>query len=655
MKYRKEIDGLRTLAVLPVMLFHAGFQTFSGGFVGVDVFFVISGYLITTILITEIENNNFSIINFYERRARRILPALFFMMLVCLQFSILWFMPQDFQDFSQSLIAVSLFSSNFLFWQTSGYFELSAELKPLLHTWSLAIEEQYYLIFPLFLMLTWKISKRFTIHILIIVFIASLAIAQWGSIAKPAATFYLLPTRGWELLLGSFIAFYIYKNPHSLQRNSSVRWEKEISEFGGILGIGMVLYAIFSFNKNTPFPSLYTLLPTIGASLIIIYANQANLAGRFIGNKFFVFIGLISYSAYLWHQPLFAFIKYKTGEEISKFEAISIIILSIIIAFFSWRYIERPFRDKNKFTRNQIFALWVGGSFLFCTIGLFGIINNGFPNRFLIRDQSMIELIKINDLYGYYKYAEVVRYGKCHSVPFSSLEANGCFDIREKNIMLWGDSYAASLYSGFNFIRNKYYQNYGIIQVTDGNSPPFFIEGITDDGKSVIESNNNRIKIAEKLQPQIVVISWMIDGSNKLDTPELAFNELNITIKKILQISKNSKIIIIGPFPKWAGTLQKQLVEYNLKTGKIPPKFMTYGLIQSSREWDNFFKEKFMEFSKINNNITYISSQDYLCNKKGCLTIIGDSMTDISAVDWGHLTINGSIYLGKKIGNLIFN
>ncbi len=178
MNYRREIDGLRALAVLSVILFHAGFETFSGGFVGVDVFFVISGYLVTTIILAELEQGSFSILNFYERRARRILPALFLVMLVCVPFAWFWLLPSDMKDFSQSLVAVSVFASNILFWRESGYFDTAAELKPLLHTWSLAVEEQYYVLFPLFLMLFWRLGKRSILVMLGLVFVASLDVAE---------------------------------------------------------------------------------------------------------------------------------------------------------------------------------------------------------------------------------------------------------------------------------------------------------------------------------------------------------------------------------------------------------------------------------------------------------------------------------------------
>ena len=199
MKYRAEIDGLRALAVVPVILFHAGFELFSGGFVGVDVFFVISGYLITTILIEDIDNNRFSIVNFYDRRARRILPALFFVMLVCIPFAWMWMLPNQMNDFAKSLVAVTLFASNILFWRESGYFDAAAEEKPLLHTWSLAVEEQYYLLFPIFLILAWRFGKNRVFWMIVLMAAISLLLSEWGWRNQTTANFYLAPTRAWEL------------------------------------------------------------------------------------------------------------------------------------------------------------------------------------------------------------------------------------------------------------------------------------------------------------------------------------------------------------------------------------------------------------------------------------------------------------------------
>lgn len=374
MDYRREIDGLRALAVMPVILFHAGFDAFSGGFVGVDVFFVISGYLITTIILVELEQGKFSIVNFYERRARRILPALFFVMLACIPFAWFWLLPSDMKDFAESLVAVSIFASNILFWSESGYFDAAAELKPLLHTWSLAVEEQFYVLFPLFLILFWRLGRLWILFMLGLLFVASLALAQWGAYIKPAAAFYLLPTRGWELLIGAFAAFYLSKPKHK-------EYSKAIDELGGWFGLALILYAIFAYSKATPFPGFYALVPTLGTVLIILFATEQTTIGKFVGNKVFVGIGLISYSAYLWHQPLFAFARQRSFTEPSHTVFLALSILALILAYLSWKYVEAPFRSRVNYSRSQIFALSFILSMGFVLFGFYGLKDNGFQSR----------------------------------------------------------------------------------------------------------------------------------------------------------------------------------------------------------------------------------------------------------------------------------
>jgi peptidoglycan/LPS O-acetylase OafA/YrhL len=351
MKYRSEIDGLRVIAVIPVILFHAGLSTFSGGFVGVDVFFVISGYLITTIILSEMEQGKFSLLAFYERRARRILPALFLVMLVSLPFAWFWLLPKDMKDFSQSLVAVSSFSSNFLFWRESGYWDTASELKPLLHTWSLAVEEQYYVLFPLFLMLMWNYRKRWILGAFILIAGTSLATAQWGAYYKPSAAFYLLPTRGWELAIGAGIAFYFLYRKQAIRTLLS---HKLIDEVLGLLGLMMIGYGIFVFDETTPFPGFYALVPTIGAGLIILFSSSQTMVGRLLGSKPLVALGLISYSAYLWHQPLLAFTRHgRHGMivDLSEMTYAIIAFLSFPFAYLSWKYVEQPFRNGNGLSR----------------------------------------------------------------------------------------------------------------------------------------------------------------------------------------------------------------------------------------------------------------------------------------------------------------
>ena len=373
MKYRAEIDGLRALAVMPVILFHAGFEWFSGGFVGVDVFFVISGYLIATILIEDLENNRFSIVNFYERRARRILPALFFVLAACLPFAWLWLTPTDLKDFGASLVAVSFFSSNILFWLESGYFSTAAELKPLLHTWSLAVEEQYYILFPIFLMLTWRMGVKWILILLSMAFFLSLGVAEWGAYNRPSASFFLLPTRGWELLVGVFAAFYLQHNTH-LKSNS-------VNQILSLLGFGMIVYSIIAFDETTPFPSLYALIPTIGTGLLILCAVPKTFIHKLLSLKFIVGIGLISYSAYLWHQPLLAFTRHRLLGEVSDLILIILCVASLVMAWFSWRFVEKPFRNKQTFLQKHIFLLSLVGIICFGAIGLLLHANKGFTDR----------------------------------------------------------------------------------------------------------------------------------------------------------------------------------------------------------------------------------------------------------------------------------
>ncbi|MCR2746954.1 acyltransferase family protein [Limnobacter parvus] len=363
MDYRREIDGLRALAVLPVILFHAGFETFSGGFVGVDVFFVISGYLITTIIITELDANRFSLVNFYERRARRILPVMFLVMLVCIPFAWIILPAAELTNFSKSLAAVPLFVSNFFFWGAGGYFETAAELKPLLHTWSLAVEEQYYVLFPLFLMFFWRRGKRRLLTLLGVFFIASLALAQWGVYAKPTAAFFLLLTRGWELLIGAFAAFYLSNMDDKTPNHN-------FHEIAGSFGLLLIFYSVFFYNKATSFPGFYALVPTIGTLLIIVFARQGTIVANLIGNKIFVGIGLVSYSAYLWHQPVFAFVRY-VNPQVDYIFRLLLILFVFFLSYFSWKYVENLFRSKLYLDRKSIFIFSSLTGGLFVLFGLF--------------------------------------------------------------------------------------------------------------------------------------------------------------------------------------------------------------------------------------------------------------------------------------------
>jgi len=337
LQYRREIDGLRACAVVAVILFHAGFETFSGGYIGVDVFFVISGYLITSIILSDLQNNKFLLGDFYRRRARRILPALAVVLCACIPLSWLTMVPFQIEDFAQSLIATLGFGSNVLFWIESGYFQPEAELKPLLHTWSLAVEEQFYVLFPLLMLLLRRFGRTILVVFLILVLFASLLLSSFWIERSPAAAFYLLPSRAWELLLGALLACSaIYK--------VSIRTTPSVRECLAMTGCVLILAPIFIYDEETPFPGLTAIAPTLGAVLIIANAHQDTAIGRLLGWKPLVTLGLMSYSAYLWHQPLFAYHKIHFGLDASIWARILILAATMCLSFLTWRCVEIPFR-----------------------------------------------------------------------------------------------------------------------------------------------------------------------------------------------------------------------------------------------------------------------------------------------------------------------
>lgn len=390
MKYRREIDGLRAVAVIPVILFHAGFDIFSGGYVGVDVFFVISGYLITCILLDELERGDFLIARFYERRARRILPALFVVMLACLPFAYMWMLPSQLKDFAQSVAAVVIFASNVLFWREDGYFAAAAEMKPLLHTWSLAVEEQYYLLFPLFLLLLWRFGRQRVFWSVVAVAVLSLLLAEWGWRNTPRANFYLAPTRVWELLAGSICAFLTVGR---VQMSSNVL---------SITGLAMIVGAIFAYSGSTPFPSVYTLVPVVGTGLVVLFATEGTLVARLLGLRGFVGIGLISYSAYLWHQPLFAFARLRSLTEPSHFLMAALAVAALLLAWATWRFVERPFRKRDRsepMTQQSVFALSGAIGAIFVAIGVAGHLQNGnIFHKFDPRNVDMLQQMQAGNI-----------------------------------------------------------------------------------------------------------------------------------------------------------------------------------------------------------------------------------------------------------------
>jgi peptidoglycan/LPS O-acetylase OafA/YrhL len=455
LKYRAEIDGLRALAVVPVILFHAGFELFSGGFVGVDVFFVISGYLITTILIEDIENKRFSIVNFYERRARRILPALTVILLVSTLMSYLVLYPTDFEEYSKSLLSVVLFASNIFFWSESDYFATAAELTPLLHTWSLAVEEQYYVLFPIFLILAWRFGKNRVFWMIVVMTAISLLLSEWGWRNQATANFYLAPTRAWELFAGSIAAFIVQKQ--GVQKNNLL----------ATLGLAAIIFSIFFYDETTPFPSVYALVPVLGVVLLVLYADKETVAAKLLSTRGFVGIGLISYSAYLWHQPLMALYRRKVGIELSQIESLCLIFLVFLLSVLTWKYVENPFRKREVINRKVIFLSSITSLVFLSAIAVAIYTTNGASFRFQLPSPPQ-------------KWADIKCHGSVRVAQYDD-ELGECLGLgapeSSGDIYLLGDSHAAQITFALRQVAKARNVNFYFINTESGDDFPYsFLE-----------------------------------------------------------------------------------------------------------------------------------------------------------------------------------
>lgn len=337
MKYRAEIDGLRSLAILPVVAFHAGIERLSGGFTGVDVFFVISGYLITTIILGELGTGSFSILEFYKRRILRILPALAVVLLATAVAAWAIMLPNEFRATGKSVVATALFLSNVYFWQTSGYFADAAELKPLLHTWSLAVEEQFYVFFPLMLMVVARFMRRRFVLWIALMMAASFLLCVVMTPRQPTAAFFLLPTRIWELGLGALIAA---GGVPALGDRPRAR------DALALAGVGLIAFGVLTLTEADPFPGWNALYPVLGAGLVIAY-GAGTRAGRLLSTAPLVYVGKISYSLYLWHWPVIVFYRMTRSGPFGALDIAVVLALSWLLADLSYRFVEQPFRSRD--------------------------------------------------------------------------------------------------------------------------------------------------------------------------------------------------------------------------------------------------------------------------------------------------------------------
>ena len=432
-KYRPEIDWLRALAILPVIIFHAGLGC-PGGFVGVDIFFVISGFLITRLIFQEIQDGSFSLAMFWERRLRRIFPALCAMVFATLVAGWFLYLPGDFSLLAKSVAAQAVLASNFFFWQKQGYFSAGLDKNPLLHTWSLAVEEQFYLLFPLFLIFLARL-KRFPLRpIIVCCALASFALSVAGSYKSPSATFYLLPTRAWELMIGVLLAVMPVKV-------SSRAW---LNQTAALSGLGLTLGPIFYYNSGMRFPGLAALPPCLGAALMIGSSGEKpTLVSRLLAWPPIVFIGLISYPLYLWHWPLLGFSTYSSLTPLSGWARAGLLLASSVLAVASWKWIETPFRARVICSRRtQVFAL-AGGATLTLLL-LAGAIfwRRGVPGRL------PAQVVRFDNCRTNFGFRNEITPQEAAAGRFAELGAQNASQPVET--LLWGDSHAMAAASALD-------------------------------------------------------------------------------------------------------------------------------------------------------------------------------------------------------------
>ncbi len=658
--YRPEIDGLRAIAVGAVVLYHAqisifGEKTFKGGFIGVDIFFVISGYLITSIILKElITTGSFSFKYFYERRIRRILPALLLVMLVSLPFAWMYFIPSSFIDFSKSILYSLGFSSNFYFhYSGQEYGATDGLLKPFLHTWSLSVEEQFYILFPIVLLIIFNYCRKYLIHILILGFIISLGLSEWSSRNYPSISFYFLHTRMWELLTGSILAYFEI----TLGRRSKQKTLNLILPGIGLLLIG---HSIIYFNDKIFHPSFFTLSPIIGVSLIIWFSNPSEIITKILSTKLFVGIGLISYSLYLWHFPIFAFARTINFSQGDIFKKILLGIITLIISILSYFLIERPSRNKkNKF--KVIFS----GIIIFISILIifnYKIIQEeAYKNRFpeILQknfggSEKQRALLKNSD-------GEICDSGDIKRCKFNTSS--------NKKIYIVGDSHMGSIM--FDLKNRVVKKNYQFI-TSILPACMFFPDFDLVENNTIKTCNNNYFselqQILSKEKNSIIIFGGRlpvylsnyyfdnqeggVEGrkfSSKYISKNKEYDTIQSSFKnEVLKLSKNNKIILIYPIPAVGWDPNKKI--WLNRENKFSKTFNLIKITTSYEVYKNRTKSSFELLDSIKNqNIYRVYPHSLFCNntvKDRCIT---HTQKDIFYSDDDHPSYKGAEMINELV------
>jgi peptidoglycan/LPS O-acetylase OafA/YrhL len=606
-RYRPDIDGLRAIAVLLVVMFHAFPQAMRGGFVGVDIFFVISGFLITGIVARELDQQRFSLLGFYNRRIRRIFPALIVVLCVVLVLGWLWMLPAAYAQLSADVFASAAFFANIALLLQSGYFDVEAARKPLLHLWSLGIEEQFYLFWPLILML----AARLRLSLLTVACVLGLAsfalnVALIGS--NPVATFYLPVTRAWELLAGAALACgWIKLNQGAIASN----WRAGI-------GISLVAIAAAALDTSSAFPGWWAVLPVLGGALLLSAPNAWGCR-HVLANPMMVRVGLISYPLYLWHWPLLVFFALIKFAPLTLLERGLIVGLSFVLASATYRFVEIPFRFGRP---GPVRLLSLGGGMaLVAVAGVVVVENSGFDFRLPGEIRGMTEVATQSSKW---------RVHECLIDLSREMSfADSCVDRgRRPLILVWGDSTAGALMPGLRKAQES--RGFGIAQLTSSSCIPVLNTDVagTPNCRAI---NDKVLSLARELKPDIVLLhsTWdrYLDG-------------VAGTVAALRQAT-NARVVVLGSVPWWKRGLPNEVLRYFMLHHRLIPE-------RSGRAEADGSGARLRD-KVVPSGGEFISVWDVMCNADGCLTRIGDTAGDISATDQVHLTEKGSVFLVQSI------
>lgn len=615
--YRRDIDGLRAVAILPVLFYHAGIDRFSGGYVGVDVFFVISGFLITAIIAREIDARTFSIVDFYERRARRIMPALLAVILFVLAGAALLYLPGDFEGVPRSAILATLFTSNIGFFLETGYFAGGAETMPLLHTWSLAVEEQFYLGFPILLILIARFAPAWRIAIVAGIGLVSFALAVATQTDGSGFAFYLLPPRAWELFVGALLAL------GAVPTVRSTAWRELVA----LCGLGAIALAALTFNTNTVFPGVNALFPVLGAAALI-HCAQGTWTGRLLGWAPLVWIGLISYSLYLWHWPLIVFTEYATDAPLRGWSSAGVVVLAFVAAILSWRFVEQPFRQRRWIGRKRLFAATATAMTAVGALAAAMLATNGWSSRF---SPEVIRMAAARSDVS-------PRRDACVDSDSERGPAPCVFGDARPTALLWGDSHGVEFAWALS---REMDSGEALVQRTRASCPP--VLGYDPPGDPDCARINRQVfdAIRADMGIETVVLAgfW---AREDYATPRMA-RALDETIAALR--ADGRRVVLIGPVPPQTFDVPRRLAHL-ARSGSLDE---AVGTPRSDLlERTNWVRRHYPRWRAL--GVTIVDPADTLCGPRNC-AIIRDGVP--LYFDSHHISVSGARLVLASTGGLV--